>query len=58
MEKEWISPNIHPNVGRAVRMWIKNKESGKNQYRNTVWNGTHWSIENMSNNYELVGWHE
>ena len=58
MEKEWISPNIHPNTGTEVRMWIKSKKTGKSQYRKAVWNGTHWSLEKISYEYELIGWHE
>lgn len=58
MEKEWISPYVHPNVGMQVRMWIRNKRSGKSSYRKATWDGTHWSLEKISTDYELVGWHE
>jgi len=56
--KNWISPDIHPNAGIEVKVWLRNKETGKSVFRKAVWNRTHWSIQVDMSKYEIVGWSE
>lgn len=63
-KKEWLSPEIHPNVGTPITLLLDNNETGKSVTRKGTWNRTHWVLRkaglegtvSIPGNLKVIGW--